>query len=141
MKSQTVMKRELVRFTFAAGMRARASDLRRLLRCLALGAAVLARRCHTRTNGVCTLFSFGGRHFFSPSFGSTAGDPRRHLKHLGDPFLSDKGHISMFGRSAVVRPTSEAPPRLRKFSPSATMRSLVSTIYATRYHRCPETTC
>ena len=54
----------LGRFALAAGVSARTIDVRRLFHSLALGAAVFARRCHARTNGVCTLLGFRGRHFF-----------------------------------------------------------------------------
>src|ERR1017187_3004434 len=48
---------------FASGMWARTSDLRRLFGCLTLGAAVLARRCHARTERVSTLLGFRRVHF------------------------------------------------------------------------------
>jgi hypothetical protein len=54
-----------VRFAFASGVWARTGDLRRLFRCLTLGAAVLARRCHARTEWVCTLLRFLRSHFLS----------------------------------------------------------------------------
>ena len=57
----------LGRFVSAAGASARTIDVRRLFHSLALGAALLARRCHTRTNGMCTLLGFRSRHFFSPT--------------------------------------------------------------------------
>jgi hypothetical protein len=94
--------------------------VRRLFHSLALGAAVFVRRCRARTNGVCTLLGFRGRHFFSPSFGSTAVIQRRHLKHLGEAFQSDKGHISIFGRSVVVR-----PPRRRRHACGSSLLQLL----------------
>jgi hypothetical protein len=57
------MKRSLVRLAFASGVWTRASDLRRLFRCLTLGAAVLARRRQARTERVGTLLGFRRVHF------------------------------------------------------------------------------
>src|SRR5450755_1172501 len=62
-ESQPKMGCWLVRFAFASGVWARTSDLRRLFRCLTLGAAVLVRRCHARTEWVCTLLCFLRSHF------------------------------------------------------------------------------
>jgi hypothetical protein len=41
---------------------------------LALGAAILDRRCLTRTNWMCALIGFRGVHLFPPGFGSRADD-------------------------------------------------------------------
>jgi hypothetical protein len=48
----------------ASNVNARAIDVRRLLHCLALGAAVLARCCQARANRVGTLLGFCRGHFF-----------------------------------------------------------------------------
>jgi hypothetical protein len=64
----------LERLAFASCMRARAINVRRLFHGLALGAAILARRRHARTNGVGTLLDFRGGHFVSPGLGSQAAN-------------------------------------------------------------------
>ena len=56
----------LGRLAPAAGVSASAIDIRRLLHSRAFGAAILARRCHARTNGMCTLLGFRSRHFVFP---------------------------------------------------------------------------
>ena len=85
-----------MRLAFASGVWARTSDLRRLFRCLALGAAVLARRYHARTEWVCTLFGFRRVHFiFSPDFGSRAGDPSPNVSDQEKVFLYRKEHVAI----------------------------------------------
>src|ERR1700690_2767030 len=95
----------------AALVRARVIDIRRLFHGLALGAAVFARRGHTRTNGMCELLTFCGSHFFSPGFGSTAAsDPSAILRSwdhsvcpVADTFLCTQswGCVS-FGTASVA---------------------------------------
>jgi hypothetical protein len=91
------MKRWLVRLAFASGVWARTSDLRRLFRCLTLGAAVLARRCHARTERVCTLLCFLGSHFLSLHFGSRADDPSPNANLQERVFLYKKEHVANRG--------------------------------------------
>jgi hypothetical protein len=43
-------------------------------------ARLLFGQSHARTNGVCAFRGFRSRHFFSSSFGLTAGDPKRYLR-------------------------------------------------------------
>jgi hypothetical protein len=91
------MKRWLVRLAFASGVWARTSDLRCLFRCLTLGAAVLARRCDTRTERVCTLLCFFGTHFFPSNFGLRADDPSPNASLGERVFLYKKDHLANRG--------------------------------------------
>ena len=88
------MKRRLVRLAFASGVWARTSDLRRLFRCLTLGATVLARRCHARTERVCTLLCFLRSHFFPSNFGSRADDPSPKASLQKRVLLYKKEHLA-----------------------------------------------
>jgi hypothetical protein len=82
-----------VRFAFASGVWARTSDLRRLFRCLTLGAAVLARRCHARTEWVCTLLCFLRSHFFPPN-SDQSDDPSPNASLHERVFLYRKEHLA-----------------------------------------------
>jgi hypothetical protein len=81
---------------FASGMWARTSDLRRLFGCLTLGAAVLARRCHARTERVCTLLGFRRVHFL---FSQTSDQVRMTQVQMLVPkekvFLYRNEHIAI----------------------------------------------
>jgi hypothetical protein len=44
-------------------------------------------------NGCAHFAAFAVAISISPNFGLTAANPRRHLKHRGKAFLSDKAHI------------------------------------------------
>ena len=88
-----------MRFAFASGVWARTSDLRRLFRCLTLGAAVLARRCHARTEWVCTLLCFLRSHFFPPNFGSRSDDPSPNASLHERVFLYRKEHLATVVRT------------------------------------------
>ena len=90
------MKRSLVRLAFASGVWARRSDLRRLLRCLTLGAAVLGRRRHARTERVGTLLGFRRVHFL---FSQTSDQVRMTQVQMLVPkekvFLYRNEHIAI----------------------------------------------
>jgi hypothetical protein len=58
-------ERRSARFAFASDVFAQTINVRRLFHGFALGAAVLARRRHAGTNGVCTLLGFFRGHFLS----------------------------------------------------------------------------
>jgi hypothetical protein len=91
----------LVRLAFASSVSARTSDLRCLFRCLALGAAVLARRCHARTNRVCTFLCFLRVHYSSPDFGSNADDPGPNVSDQEEVFLYRKEHVAILVASSL----------------------------------------
>src|ERR1039457_6286907 len=89
------MKRSLVRLAFASGMWARASDLRRLFGCLTLGAAVLTRRCHARTERVGTLLGFLRNHFLSSQLRIKSGCPSPNASSQKKVFLYRNEHIAI----------------------------------------------
>jgi uncharacterized membrane protein len=70
-----------------------AINVRSLLHCFALGAAVFARRCFARANWVRALLSFRIFHFlYSPGSGSRTGDPWLDINHPEQILLFRKGH-------------------------------------------------
>jgi hypothetical protein len=99
-----VVKRSLVRLAFASGMGARTSDLRRLYRCLALGAAVLARRCHARTEGVCTLLCFLRSHFLSSQLRIKSECPSPNASLQERVFLYRKEHLVGLDQRQISEP-------------------------------------
>jgi hypothetical protein len=92
---QAVMKRRLVRVAFTSFVLAPAIDVRRLFHGFALGAAIFARRCHARTNWVCTFLGFRSVHLFPPGFGSRGNDPYLHASGRGNMLLYSKEHIAI----------------------------------------------
>ena len=112
-----------MRFAFAAGVWARTSDLRRLFRCLTLGAAVLARRCHARTERVCTLFCFLKIHFFPPNFGSRSDDPSPNASLQESVFLCRKEHLAIVVRTVTPHGWQSVGFRHR---PGASLRTAVA---------------
>jgi hypothetical protein len=82
-----------VRLAFASGVWAHTSDLRCLFRCLTLGATVLARHRHARTERVCTLLCFLRSHFFPPNFGSRSDDPSPNASLQERVLLYRKEHF------------------------------------------------
>jgi hypothetical protein len=85
---------------FTSLVLAPAIDVRRLFHCLALGAAILARRCHARTNWVCTFVSFRRVHLFPPGFESRGDDLRFHVNPRGNILLYRKEHVARLGEYA-----------------------------------------
>lgn len=51
---------------------------------------------HEQTGCACTFIGFGSRPFVSPSFESTAGDPRRYLRQWDKALPFKKEHISIW---------------------------------------------
>jgi hypothetical protein len=106
---------------FASGMWARTSDLRRLFGCLTLGAAVLARRCHARTERVCTLLGFRRVHFlFSPNFGSSSDDPSPNASSQEKVFLYRNEHIAI---SVALAAAVDGNPLASATSPATSLRT------------------
>jgi hypothetical protein len=70
------------RFALADGVPARAIEVRRLLHRLAFGAAILARRCHARTNGVRTLLRLRSPHFLFPRISRHFFSPKRVTQRI-----------------------------------------------------------
>src|SRR5450755_2995356 len=76
-------------------MWARTGDLRRLFRCLTLGAAVLARRRHARTERVGTLLGFRRVHFLFSNLGSSSDDRSPNASLQEKVFLYRNEHIAI----------------------------------------------
>ncbi len=89
-------------FALVVSVSARTIDFRRPFHRLALRAAVLLEVVAHEQAGCHNLLGFCTRHFFSSSFGSTAGNPQRHGRHWGKTFLFNNEHIS-FGSQIGCR--------------------------------------
>src|SRR6478736_3218577 len=98
----------------AHSVAARTIDVRRLFHCLAIAAAVLARRCQARTNGVCALLGFCRGHFSSPKFGSKGDDLGRNSSQRVRVLLYRNEHITK-SRSCSRRWKQVGP---RDFTPT-----------------------
>src|ERR1035437_4179160 len=114
------MKRSLVRLAFASGMWARTSDLRRLFGCLTLGAAVLARRCHARTERVCTFLGFLRNHFLSSQLRIKSGCPSPNASSQEKVFLYRNEHIAILVASGAA---VDGNPLASANSPAASLRT------------------
>ena len=105
---------------FASGMWARTSDLRRLFGCLTLGAAVLARRCHARTERVCTFLGFLRNHFLSSQLRIKSGCPSPNASSQEKVFLYRNEHIAILVASGAA---VDGNPLASATSPATSLRT------------------
>jgi hypothetical protein len=62
----------------AASVVAETIQIRRFFHRRALGTAIFARRCHTRTDWMCTFLGFCSRHIESSPLGLRMSDPNHY---------------------------------------------------------------